>query len=349
MPARSSPSGRLPNGVPGAPAVAACASGPSLVVQKASATAVGACRASSAACRVTVKPGFTGQLPCLPLRTRPVAHGLLEILAQARGRGGASRVARRQVNLGEHSIGRVRCAGERPQYVQGRDVARALPDGVQRRIAQQPGHGRVVLDIPVAAEALQGFGGDHGRPLADPELGGRQRDTQQGCLGRVTARRPVSRPREPQGQGGPGLGLKRQVGDDAGHGRVIDQPGAEGEALTGVVSGDDTGLADRGRAAEHAVEPGRAHHADDRRNTAPELAYRPGNRLVVLDLAGGIRGITQLVLEPLDVHGVPAAVRQHFAPRGSRKHDKPSGALEASTRNRSHIGAEQNHLCPVSR
>ncbi len=34
--------------------------------------------------------------------------------------------------------------------------------------------------------------------------------------------------------------------------------------------------------------------------------------------------------------------------RGSRKHDRPSGA-RASTRNKSHIGAEQNHLCPVSR
>ena len=34
--------------------------------------------------------------------------------------------------------------------------------------------------------------------------------------------------------------------------------------------------------------------------------------------------------------------------RGSRKQVRPSGAW-ASTRNRSHMGAEQNHLCPVSR
>ena len=33
---------------------------------------------------------------------------------------------------------------------------------------------------------------------------------------------------------------------------------------------------------------------------------------------------------------------------GSRKQLRPSGAC-ASTRNRSHMGAEQNHLCPVSR
>src|SRR5712691_2573761 len=32
--------------------------------------------------------------------------------------------------------------------------------------------------------------------------------------------------------------------------------------------------------------------------------------------------------------------------RGSRKHDRPRGAW-ASTRNASHIGAEQNHLWPV--
>src|SRR5207245_4496709 len=34
--------------------------------------------------------------------------------------------------------------------------------------------------------------------------------------------------------------------------------------------------------------------------------------------------------------------------RGSRKHDNPPGAC-ASTRKTSHIGAEQTHLCPVSR
>ncbi len=34
--------------------------------------------------------------------------------------------------------------------------------------------------------------------------------------------------------------------------------------------------------------------------------------------------------------------------RGSRKQDRPCGAW-ASTRNRSHMGAEQNHLWPVSR
>ncbi len=33
--------------------------------------------------------------------------------------------------------------------------------------------------------------------------------------------------------------------------------------------------------------------------------------------------------------------------RGSRKHDRPS-SVWASTRNRSDIGAEQNHLCPIS-
>jgi hypothetical protein len=33
--------------------------------------------------------------------------------------------------------------------------------------------------------------------------------------------------------------------------------------------------------------------------------------------------------------------------RGSKKHDSPSSVC-ASTRKTSHIGAEQNHLCPVS-
>ena len=44
----------------------------------------------------------------------------------------------------------------------------------------------------------------------------------------------------------------------------------------------------------------------------------------------------------------PALRSPSGSQRGTRKHDRPPGAW-ASMRNTSDIGAEQNHLCPVSR
>ena len=56
--------------------------------------------------------------------------------------------------------------------------------------------------------------------------------------------------------------------------------------------------------------------------------------------------VAELVLEPLEEHPVAGAVRQHA--RQEEAADSPPGAW-ASTRNRSHIGAEVNHLWPVQR
>ena len=63
-----------------------------------------------------------------------------------------------------HASQRLGLAGQRAQHVEGVDVARALPDRVERRLAveqRQPG----LLDVAVAAEALQRLG-DHGRACA---------------------------------------------------------------------------------------------------------------------------------------------------------------------------------------
>ena len=61
-------------------------------------------------------------------------------------------------------------------------------------------------------------------------------------------------------------------------------------------------------AAGHAVEPGVVHHREDRAHAAlfvPDAA-RPG--AAVLDLARRIRAVAELVLEPLDVERVAAAI-----------------------------------------
>src|SRR5215471_10489916 len=92
---------------------------------------------------------------------------------------------------------------------------------------------------------------------------------------------------------------------------MVDQGGSEGLALAGVIGRDDGRLPDGSRAAEHAVEPGGTHHVDDRSHAAAGLAQPPGDRLVVFDLARSVRGVPELVLEPLDVHGVATAIRQY--------------------------------------
>jgi len=48
--------------------------------------------------------------------------------------------ARGQVQLGEEGLGGLGLAGQRAQPVQRGDVARALPDGSERRLTVQPGH-----------------------------------------------------------------------------------------------------------------------------------------------------------------------------------------------------------------
>ena len=106
------------------------------------------------------------------------------------------------------------------------------------------------------------------------------------------------------------LRLDRQVGEHVLHQRLVDQDGAEDGAVRGVVDrlGDAGAHAD-GR-AEHAVEPGVVDHLDDRRHPRALLADQPGRGGVELDLAGGVRAVAELVLQPLQAEAVALAVRR---------------------------------------
>jgi hypothetical protein len=78
------------------------------------------------------------------------------------------------------------------------------------------------------------------------------------------------------------------------------------------------------------------------RPSSPTM-LRPG--LVVLDLARRVGAIAELVLEPLDAEVVARAVG------AEARHEEAAqpASVCARVRNASDIGAEQNHLCPVSR
>src|SRR5438874_12502144 len=72
-------------------------------------------------------------------------------------------------DLVEERLERRGLAPDGAQHVEADDVARSLPDAVARALAEEPRHGRV-LDIPVAAEALERFGRVRRLALAHPVL-----------------------------------------------------------------------------------------------------------------------------------------------------------------------------------
>ncbi|MBA2322590.1 MAG: hypothetical protein H0V92_00715 [Pseudonocardiales bacterium] len=58
--------------------------------------------------------------------------------------------------------------------------------------------------------------------------------------------------------------------------------------------------ADSGRARNPA---GRGDHLDDRAHALAFLAEPPADRVLVLDLGGGVRAVAELVLQPLRLVG----------------------------------------------
>ena len=107
-----------------------------------------------------------------------------------------------------------------PQHVEADDVARPLPDAVERALAEQPGHHRL-LDVAVAAQALERLA-HHGRlALAHPVLGHRRADPPQ-PVGRLVALVGlVEGPGQAQRGHGGRLGLDRQVGQHVAHQRLV--------------------------------------------------------------------------------------------------------------------------------
>ena len=162
-------------------------------------------RVSSDPCRTTVS-----RRPAQPPGqvVVPAAGPAAAAAASSRQQPGGGRVQPpvgpgRRVDLGQHAVSGLRRPAQRAEDVQGRDVARALPDRVQRRVPVQPGQARL-LHIAVPAQALQCLGGDHRDALADPESQAAACPApaaRNSCLRAVAARRRrVGRPGQPQRQ-----------------------------------------------------------------------------------------------------------------------------------------------------
>ena len=81
-------------------------------------------------------------------------------------------------DLAEEHLHRLRLALHRPQDVEADDVARPLPDAVERGLAIEPLH-QVIGDEAIAAMAFERFRNELRRALAGPVLGDRRRDARE--------------------------------------------------------------------------------------------------------------------------------------------------------------------------
>ena len=202
---------------------------------------------------------------------------------------------------------RRRALGHRPQDVERLDVAGALPDRLQRRLAEQPRHPRL-LDVAVAAEALERLDGVLGGALAGPVLEDRGRDPADQRRALVAGVGLVELPGEPEAE------------------TVAASDSIARSARTFAISGCSTSRfpkAERCSACQIAcATPARIPDAEpivqSRRvwltismivgDAAALLADHPRPGAAELDLARGVRAVAELVLEPLDVEAVALAV-----------------------------------------
>jgi hypothetical protein len=151
--------------------------------------------------------------------------------------------------------------------------------------------------------------------------------------------------REAEGERRCGSNIERHVGDDAGHQRLVYEVLAEDRTTTDVMH--DFGQ----RGAHHpgrchcTIEPRQRHHFQDRADALVGLTEQEAIGVGELDLARCIGAIADLVLQPLEPQAVAAAVFQQS------RHEEASHALArlASMTKASLIGADMNHLWPVSR
>ena len=109
-------------------------------------------------------------------RARASMSSTLGQLAPQRRHGARRGAARRAPQAPRRRTARTDSGSlcHRAQHVEADDVARAFPDAVERRLAIEPRHHRL-LDVAVAAEALERLGRVHRRALAQPVLAHRRR------------------------------------------------------------------------------------------------------------------------------------------------------------------------------
>ena len=240
----------------------------------------------------------------------------------------------------------LRRAAQRAQHVERHDVARALPDRRQRHLAIQARHAGL-LDVAVAAEALERLERVARPALADPVLADRGREALE--LARA-ASSPGAPPRRRR--------ARRRIAS-----AVAASDSMHRSASTLRMSGWSARRrpnALRWAACQVALAtPQRMPAAVPMTQSSrvwptismivgtprPRLADELRPRAVQLDLARRVGAVAELVLQALEVHRVARAVGQDPRQREARQ---ALVGVCARTRKRSHIGAEQNHLWPVS-
>ena len=265
-----------------------------------------------------------------------------ELLAQGVGPGVETAVGPAgRLDLGEQGLGGLRLPGDGAQHVQALDVARPFPDRVQGRLAVQARQAPL-LDVAVAAQALQRLGGVHRRALARPVLQDRRGEP----LERAAARRP---PR-PRRRSGPGASWPRSRPRTRPPGRRGRSSSAAARPAAGRRRAGG-GVVDRLRRAP-AHGGGRAGTQSRRvwltisrivgtpRPSAPTSPPRRRAARSRSTRSSGCRACPSAA----EMEAVARAVR---VKRGTRKQVSPPGAW-ARTKKASHMGAEQNHLWPVS-
>ncbi len=234
---------------------------------------------------------------------------------------------------------------QRAQQVQRHDVARTFPDAVERHLAVDARHHAfaALFHIAVAAQAFHGFLRKMAAALADPELGnGREQAVHHLLMGIA---RVVKTARQTQRQRGGRFGLQRQIGQHVVHQRLIDQQLAKGLALRRVVQRQRQRLAHQPAGAQRAVQPRHVAHGQNLRHAAPFFAHQPGGGAHELHFGAGIGLVAQLVFQALNEQRF---IEPSGNTRGRNRQLKPE-AVCARIRKASHMGAEKNHLCPVTR
>ena len=155
------------------------------------------------------------------------------------------------------------------QHIQAHDIARSLPDGIDRHLADHACE-RQFFGVTVAAQHLHGFGGQCAAAFADPEFrGGRERAAQCDLAVDIT----VEGARQAHCHRAGGLRFDRQIGKHALHQRLIDQQRAEGLAVACMVQRLNHRLAHHSCRAGDAVEASVSAHFEDGRNAAAFFAH----------------------------------------------------------------------------
>ena len=182
--------------------------------QNASATYGGACRTSS-------EPCSTSAISSTSRRARLVEASSSACRAGPAAASSRASAPRADLRLGENASTAAGSRPQRPQHVERVDVAGALPDRVQRRLAVEPRQ-PALLDVAVAAQALQRLADDARARACRPSTcrprppagAGRARPLSNACASRIAS-------------SGRRLGLDRQVGEHVAHQRLVGERPAE--------------------------------------------------------------------------------------------------------------------------